>query len=86
MYFPCILASFVAAHCKRELVTCYFFPEGVDTSGEHWLSGFWCGGSGGKFLAGHKECSVATHHLSSSDGKKHMSEGCQNGVKKVPKS
>ena len=41
---------------------------------------------GGNFLAGHKECSVATHHLSSSDGKKHMSEGCQNGVKKVPKS
>jgi hypothetical protein len=26
-----------------EVVTCYFFPEGVDTSGEHWWSGFWCG-------------------------------------------
>jgi hypothetical protein len=46
-----------------EVVTCYFFPEGVDTSGEHWWSGFWCGvvalGGWAKILGPIKSVAVA---------------------------
>ena len=34
-YSPYYIRLFVASAYLRELVTCYFFPEGVDTSGEH---------------------------------------------------
>ena len=55
------------------------------------MVGFWVGWlgvwRGGKFFRAHKECSVATHHLSSSEWQKTQVGGvpkwCQKGAKIV---
>ena len=66
----------------RELVTCYFFPEGVDTSGEHWMSGFWCGGAvGGNFWQGIKSVQLRRIISSSAGWQKTPCRGVPKCVK-----